>query len=171
MVWPRTMSGDNLELTLSGQQGSSPLDGMPDCNATIPAPQLVTPAMPSPPPYFAPTILEATLPPPPDAPAVGLPSQDGDGSPPAWSPGQAMAPAPVLRLSEVIPEPVLGTDESPTMGSRNHRVGGCKPCAFLHTKGCNNGIACEFCHLCEPGEKKKRQREKRQMQRMGIPTG
>merc|ERR1712039_282318 len=35
------------------------------------------------------------------------------------------------------------------------------PCAFIHNAiGCQNGINCEFCHLCEPGEKKRRQKER-----------
>jgi len=39
-------------------------------------------------------------------------------------------------------------------------MGGCKPCAFAHTKGCENGVNCKFCHLCAPGEKKRRQRRR-----------
>ncbi|CAE8649924.1 unnamed protein product, partial [Polarella glacialis] len=48
----------------------------------------------------------------------------------------------------------------PSMGSESHGSGRCKPCAFLHTKGCENGLNCEFCHLCEAGEKKKRRKDK-----------
>jgi len=50
----------------------------------------------------------------------------------------------------------------PSIGSRGHGIGECRPCAFLHTKGCSLGKACEFCHLCGSDEKKKRQQEKRQ---------
>lgn len=49
----------------------------------------------------------------------------------------------------------------PSLGSAGHRLGRCKPCAFVGTKGCNSGADCRFCHLCEAGEKKKRQKEKR----------
>jgi hypothetical protein len=28
--------------------------------------------------------------------------------------------------------------------------------------GCANGVDCLFCHLCESGEKKRRQKEKKQ---------
>jgi len=63
------------------------------------------------------------------------------------------APAPL--------EPAPGSAELPSMGSIGHGRGICKPCAFLHTKGCENGAVCRFCHLCEPGEKKRRQKEKR----------
>merc|ERR1712107_281220 len=53
------------------------------------------------------------------------------------------------------------TDMSPpTRGSIGHGGGRCKPCAFVHTKGCDNGFECPFCHLCEPGEKKKRRKDK-----------
>jgi hypothetical protein len=47
-----------------------------------------------------------------------------------------------------------------SMGSALHDAGRCKPCAFVHSKGCTDGAMCQFCHLCEPGEKKRRQREK-----------
>lgn len=50
--------------------------------------------------------------------------------------------------------------ELPSVGSANHGSGECKPCAFLHTKGCQNGSQCQFCHLCAPGEKKRRRKEK-----------
>jgi len=47
------------------------------------------------------------------------------------------------------------------VGSAGHNTGRCKPCAFIHTdKGCMQGIECKFCHRCEPGEKKRRRREK-----------
>jgi hypothetical protein len=57
-------------------------------------------------------------------------------------------------------EPVLGSRELPTVGSAGHQSGTCKPCAFLHKRGCQNGVQCEFCHLCDEGEKKRRQKEK-----------
>lgn len=46
----------------------------------------------------------------------------------------------------------------PSEGSALHAEGRCKPCVFLHTKGCENGITCPFCHLCGPGEKKLRRK-------------
>eukprot|EP00929_Paragymnodinium_shiwhaense_P057494 TRINITY_DN28784_c0_g1_i1.p1 TRINITY_DN28784_c0_g1~~TRINITY_DN28784_c0_g1_i1.p1 ORF type:complete len:697 (-),score=152.79 TRINITY_DN28784_c0_g1_i1:286-2376(-) len=62
---------------------------------------------------------------------------------------------------------LLGSDAMPTVGSRLHAEGACRPCAFLYKQGCENGIACEFCHLCKPGEKKRRQREKRASKKSG----
>jgi len=47
------------------------------------------------------------------------------------------------------------------IGSANHAEGTCKPCAFMTTKGCKDGTNCAFCHLCQPGEKKRRKKEKR----------
>jgi hypothetical protein len=68
----------------------------------------------------------------------------------------------VLRLAETILEPELGSVECPTVGSMNHRFGTCKPCAFLHKQGCSNGVDCAFCHLCDAGEKKRRQMLKKE---------
>lgn len=55
-----------------------------------------------------------------------------------------------------------GSDKLPSLGSFGHDLGQCKPCAFLHTKGCSSGTMCKFCHLCDAGAKKRRQKEKRQ---------
>mmetsp|Transcript_7704 Transcript_7704/g.14041 ORF Transcript_7704/g.14041 Transcript_7704/m.14041 type:complete len:269 (-) Transcript_7704:247-1053(-) len=58
----------------------------------------------------------------------------------------------------------------PSLGSRGHNAGRCKPCAFWHKEeGCQSGASCEFCHLCAPGEKQRRKRVKRAMCRnMGL---
>jgi len=56
--------------------------------------------------------------------------------------------------------PALGTAELPSVGSGAHASGCCKPCAFLHSKGCENGLACKFCHLCGPDVRKRRRQEK-----------
>jgi len=57
-------------------------------------------------------------------------------------------------------KPELGSPALPTRGSALHRWGACKPCAFMFKEGCNNGIDCQFCHLCEPGERKRRKKER-----------
>lgn len=75
------------------------------------------------------------------------------------------SPALQLDLAEALPEPKLGSPEKPTLGSATHRFGNCKPCAFLYTKGCMNGLECPFCHLCGAGEKKRRQKEKKEQKR------
>jgi len=62
-------------------------------------------------------------------------------------------------------EPAVGTAELPSMGSSDHALGCCKPCAFLHTKGCQSGLACKFCHLCGPEERRRRRQEKQHERR------
>lgn len=69
----------------------------------------------------------------------------------------------VLRLEDALAEPDLGTAALPSRGSSGHQRGDCKPCAFMTTKGCASGIDCRFCHICGPGEKKRRQKVKRAM--------
>mmetsp|Transcript_60442 Transcript_60442/g.167429 ORF Transcript_60442/g.167429 Transcript_60442/m.167429 type:complete len:258 (+) Transcript_60442:68-841(+) len=57
--------------------------------------------------------------------------------------------------------PGPGSAELPSLGSAGHFTGQCKPCVFVSKRGCKSGTACDFCHLCGPGEKKRRQRERR----------
>lgn len=82
-------------------------------------------------------------------------------------PPLAMAPvsAPVLRLAEAVAPPQLGTPALPSIGSLLHHKRECKPCTFFHTRGCENEEDCQFCHLCGPGEKKKRLRQQRAQKR------
>merc|ERR1711933_8609 len=76
----------------------------------------------------------------------------------------------VLSLAEVIEEASNPKNELeytisaavPSIGSIGHSSGNCKPCGFLHKSGCVSGAQCNYCHLCDPGEKKRRQREKRE---------
>lgn len=81
----------------------------------------------------------------------------------AWHSAPLVPPSPVVPPPP--PGPALGSSELPSIGSATHSKGSCRPCAFLHTKGCENGLACTFCHLCEPGERKRRQKEKLQQRR------
>lgn len=61
----------------------------------------------------------------------------------------------------------VGTIGAPSRGSTQHGVGRCKPCAFVHRPtGCAGGVECKFCHLCEPGEKKLRQKQKHEAVRL-----
>jgi hypothetical protein len=57
----------------------------------------------------------------------------------------------------------------PTPGSTQHRLGRCKPCAFMYKDGCRSGTDCPYCHLCPPGEKQRRKRVMRSMQRNMVP--
>lgn len=50
----------------------------------------------------------------------------------------------------------------PSLGSVDHAAGTCRPCAWVH-KGpgcCKYAAACNYCHLCPPGELKRRKRQK-----------
>lgn len=53
-----------------------------------------------------------------------------------------------------------------SVGAEGHELQRCKPCAFLDSrKGCMSGSACLYCHICDPGEKKRRlKEEKRRLQ-------
>merc|ERR1719272_545454 len=57
-----------------------------------------------------------------------------------------------------------------SIGSAEHESGSCKPCAFLwkdlKQPGCQNGMNCVFCHLCPPGEVKRRKKEKMFMRKV-----
>lgn len=86
----------------------------------------------------------------------------------AMQPQVTQLPPAMLQPSPAPAEPAPGTLELPSIGSQGHGRGDCKPCAFLHTKGCDNGAMCKFCHICDAGEKKRRQKEKRQMIRGGA---
>lgn len=84
---------------------------------------------------------------------------------------------PVISLEAALTMPKLGSPEYPTVGSAGHHLRQCKPCAFVAVKGCENGVECKFCHLCDPGEKKRRQKEKkeyfstmRQLQQMAAKS-
>lgn len=157
-LWPRTMSGDDFDAMFDVQgvgipdqfllrplDISSPVrDGHNQAHAM----ERVCTSVPPPPPSGTPPCLQQFPTPPP--PTTGVKSE------PEMQ---------VLSLVAALPpEPELGSADLPTVGSRGHRLGNCKPCAFLHTKGCTNGKACAFCHLCARGEKKRRQRECQQQQ-------
>lgn len=58
-----------------------------------------------------------------------------------------------------------GDLDTPSAGSVLHRSRRCKPCAFFHTKGCVTGAGCQFCHLCGPDEKRRRQKERWEQKR------
>lgn len=63
------------------------------------------------------------------------------------------------------PGPAPGSAALPSIGSASHgTTGDCKPCAFFHTKGCEKGPACVFCHACGPEERRRRKRDKLDLQ-------
>lgn len=52
-------------------------------------------------------------------------------------------------------------------GAEGHETGDCRPCAFI-LKGCVSGTDCTFCHLCDPGERLRRKREKKKLLKQGV---
>lgn len=56
----------------------------------------------------------------------------------------------------------LTIEEKENIMLLRHKAVECKPCAFVHRpEGCQNGRACDYCHLCPPGELKRRKTRKR----------
>jgi len=101
----------------------------------------------------------ATSPPISEAPTSG--TSGGVAEEAGGSPGADGAAGGAGALEEA----ALGTSELPSRGSTLHRWGACKPCAFFYQGGCKSGVECQFCHLCEPGEKKRRKKERQQIKR------
>lgn len=80
---------------------------------------------------------------------------------------RGLQPAPqalcLLKAIGLQPEEVPAADAAealPSRGSALHRYGACRPCAFIHREGCRSGSECQFCHLCDPGERKARKKER-----------
>jgi len=82
--------------------------------------------------------------------------------PPAVAP-RAMGPGALTQefLCGPPSKPALGSSELPSTGSLWHGSGNCKPCAFVHAKGCEKGVACNFCHLCSAVERRRRKKERK----------
>lgn len=147
--WPSTMSEDALEQMIGASARMSAAASAAAIftrGAASPAPAS-SGAVPPPPVATAPLFEHSAMPPPPMATLVPIDSEPQ-----------------VLHLSEALSVPSVDTG-IPTIGSAGHMSGTCKPCAFLHTKGCNNGFACSFCHLCDAGEKQRRKKEKKEVLR------
>jgi len=98
-----------------------------------------------------------------DAPSTELAATESVSEPPA----QPLA----LALADLVAAPGHGS-----LGSALHHQGACKPCAFFwKVVGCQSGSDCEFCHLCDADERKRRNKVKRMaihaMQIAGRPQG
>lgn len=105
----------------------------------------------------------------------------GMSAPPVWKDGPeqqeatlsdpqlASGECPLLE-SDVLGNASLGTALAPTLGSLTHALGGCKPCAFVFKEdGCQSGIQCRFCHLCDQGEKRRRMKERKEVRKAAAP--
>lgn len=126
------------------------------CSPVLPTGQQGLYAPPSaPPPCAPPAYASPQRPPPPDAPpAAGVsPVLSGVHGSAVTAAG---APQPLSLADLVAPRTSCST------GSALHFQGKCKPCAFFwKVVGCKYGSECQFCHLCDPDERKRRNREKR----------
>lgn len=148
--------------TPSSQNCSLP--GDPTTKDLSPETAMQTPMLPpgiwAVPPGVAPTLLEV---------AVARPQREVTGP---------LATTPISRCtvpgeqsfqprawSGIVGTETLRPQVFPSDGSMGHGMGLCKPCAFYHTKGCNSGEECSFCHLCSDGEKKRRARDKKEERR------
>jgi hypothetical protein len=48
-----------------------------------------------------------------------------------------------------------------SIGALGHSTNTCKPCAWnWKPDGCINGMTCNFCHLCERGEFRRRRKDR-----------
>mmetsp|Transcript_51177 Transcript_51177/g.122585 ORF Transcript_51177/g.122585 Transcript_51177/m.122585 type:complete len:186 (+) Transcript_51177:79-636(+) len=66
-----------------------------------------------------------------------------------------------LQLDEMLPEDTATESPPwPSLGSAAHGLGLCKPCDFEHRTKCRSGYKCQFCHLCPPGENRRRKKQK-----------
>jgi len=118
-----------------------------DYDMWMPAPSYSTA---SPPSQAAPV-----LPPPP----MEYEAEPSLPPPPVQDASELVLPA--LSLASLLGVPELGSEELPTRGSQSHQTGICKPCAFVwKAGGCANGVECPFCHLCLPGERRRRKKQR-----------
>lgn len=72
----------------------------------------------------------------------------------------------VLELDKVLSE----GETFPSIGSSTHRLGLCKPCDFMYRTECRAGYDCKFCHMCEPGETRRRKKQKQTLLRVAKHT-
>jgi len=76
----------------------------------------------------------------------------------AESTAQSTTQSATQSMAQSSSELVLGSPEMPSRGSAFHHLLACKPCAFVARGTCTSNVECEFCHLCEPGERKRRRK-------------
>jgi hypothetical protein len=104
-------------------------------------------------------------------PGEGSPSAsqaETEAGSPCWSDTDLDSASLVVSLSPQKPSVVIKLEglvasppALPSVGSAGHVIGACKPCAFIFRGGCQSGTSCRFCHLCSPGEKQRRRKERK----------
>lgn len=110
--------------------------------------------------------------------------------PPTFSTGDSSRPRMILQLEHVLVQEVKASREPllqevededededdnenadclmgalPSIGSAEHFNGRCKPCAFFRSKGCETGVNCRFCHICDSGERQRRRKARKALVR------
>lgn len=91
----------------------------------------------------------------------GLPAMLPSASPPPRLLQASEMPAcPVATSTASAAAMQHGLLQLPSKGSALHGFGQCRPCAFVHSKGCDSGALCQYCHICDAGEKKRRRNTK-----------
>ncbi|CAL1126058.1 unnamed protein product [Cladocopium goreaui] len=103
---------------------------------------------------------------PPPAPCFSPGDFAKAGTPRDQAPSKQEASTPPPPATPPQCDLSLEAGELPSVGSAGHANGNCKPCAFLFKvptetstkEGCESGMNCNFCHLCPPGEKKRRRK-------------
>lgn len=66
-----------------------------------------------------------------------------------------------LHLEGAVEHTATWSPKCPSAGSAGHWLGLCTPCDFFHRHRCTKEDACKFCHLCGPGESRRRKRQNR----------
>lgn len=98
--------------------------------------------------------------PPSESPRLMLPIEHSQTPPPLSCPSSPLAAQPLLLQ---YPRLTLNLSKEirPSVGSTLHREGRCTACAwFWKPQGCGNGQDCSYCHLCPPGEIRRRRKLK-----------
>jgi len=68
-----------------------------------------------------------------------------------------------LRLEEAVEQTPTRTPNCLSVGSAGHQLGLCQPCDFFQRGRCTKASECTFCHLCGPGESRRRKRQNRKL--------
>jgi len=105
----------------------------------------------------------------PPSPEEQPPAEPDEGSGGWRNEAASAATALVIRLAGWAAEGAPAVP--PTRGSAKHFLGACKPCAFVFKGGCASGPDCEFCHLCELGEKRRRKKAFKGMRQVAEHEG
>lgn len=114
-----------------------------------------------------------TLPAPSPLSAGGMPAAYSPtyGTMPWLRDMQCDTPAAHLQIPPGLQPPPNTPMNTPMTDMSSHIVGTCRPCAwYWKPGGCQNGINCNFCHMCPDGELKVRKKSKQAMLRLGLIT-